>query len=109
MNLPRLGFSFPASTLSAVDFPIPFVPTSPKTCPGFGIGNLCNLNAFGPYRCVVSFSKSLGRLMIWIASNGNFLTQITQPMHNSSDINAILEAKKNSMQRFLAQRIIQNP
>jgi hypothetical protein len=39
-NLPRLGFSFPANTFSAVDFPIPFVPTSPKTCPGLGTGNL---------------------------------------------------------------------
>jgi len=39
-NLPRLGFSLPANTLSAVDLPIPFVPTSPKTCPGLGTGNL---------------------------------------------------------------------
>ena len=39
-NRPRLGLSFPARTFSAVDFPIPFVPTSPSTCPGLGDGNL---------------------------------------------------------------------
>jgi hypothetical protein len=39
-NLPKLGFCFPASILSAVDFPIPFVPTNPKTSPGRGIGSL---------------------------------------------------------------------
>jgi len=37
---PKLGFNFPAKTLSAVDFPIPFVPTKPSTCPGLGTGNL---------------------------------------------------------------------
>lgn len=39
-NLPRLGLSFPARILSAVDLPIPLVPTSPSTCPGLGVGNL---------------------------------------------------------------------
>lgn len=39
-NLPRFGLSFPARTLSAVDFPIPFVPTRPRTCPGLGMGSL---------------------------------------------------------------------
>ena len=39
-NLPRLGFSLPASTFSAVDLPIPLVPTRPSTCPGRGTGNL---------------------------------------------------------------------
>ena len=39
-NLPRLGLSLPASTLMAVDLPMPLVPTSPNTCPGRGIGNL---------------------------------------------------------------------
>lgn len=37
---PRFGFCFPAKIFKAVDFPIPFVPTNPKTSPGRGIGNL---------------------------------------------------------------------
>lgn len=49
-NLPKFGFCLPAKILSAVDFPIPLVPTSPKTSPGRGIGSLCNLNEFFEYR-----------------------------------------------------------
>lgn len=37
---PRFGFCFPAKIFNAVDFPIPLVPTNPKTSPGRGIGNL---------------------------------------------------------------------
>lgn len=37
-NFPRLGFNFPLRIFSAVDFPIPLVPTSPRTCPGLGVG-----------------------------------------------------------------------
>jgi hypothetical protein len=33
---------------------------------------LCNLKALGPYRCVVSFSRFFGRLMIMMASKGHF-------------------------------------
>ena len=39
-NLPRFGFCFPAKIFSAVDLPIPFVPTNPKTSPGLGVGSL---------------------------------------------------------------------
>lgn len=39
-NLPKLGFCFPAKIFRAVDFPIPLVPTRPKTSPGRGVGNL---------------------------------------------------------------------
>lgn len=40
LKRPKFGFSFPAKTLRAVDFPMPFVPTNPRTCPGLGTGNL---------------------------------------------------------------------
>lgn len=73
VNWPKLGFCFPANILRAVDLPIPFVPTKPRTSPGRGIGSLCNLNEFLEYRWVVSFSKLLGRFIIDIASNGHFL------------------------------------
>jgi hypothetical protein len=46
---PRLGFSFPARIFSAVDLPIPFVPTSPRTWPGRGTGRRCSLNEFAEY------------------------------------------------------------
>ena len=40
MNFPRLGFNLPAKIFSAVDLPIPLVPTKPRTSPGRGVGNL---------------------------------------------------------------------
>jgi hypothetical protein len=40
VNLPRLGFNFPANTFRAVDLPIPLIPTKPNTWPGLGTGNL---------------------------------------------------------------------
>ena len=43
VNLPRLGFCFPARILSAVDLPMPLVPTSPSTSPGRGMGSRCSL------------------------------------------------------------------
>ena len=36
---PKFGFSLPLRILRAVLFPIPFVPTNPKTWPGRGIGS----------------------------------------------------------------------
>ena len=84
---------------------------------------LCSLKELGPYRCVVSFSRFFGRLMIIIASNGHFcahpipsspyipafkallgcacqqrtFTQIPQPMHSSSEIQAVFEVGATSM------------
>ena len=43
VNFPKFGFCFPAKIFKAVDFPIPFVPTSPRTTPGRGIGRRCSL------------------------------------------------------------------
>ena len=34
--------------------------------------DLCSLNVLGPYRCVVSLSRFLGKLMIMMASKGHF-------------------------------------
>lgn len=42
------------------------------TWPGLGTGNLCNLKELALYRCVVSFSKFFGKLMIMMASKGHF-------------------------------------
>lgn len=39
-NLPKFGISFPARILRAVDLPIPFVPTKPRTYPALGVGSL---------------------------------------------------------------------
>ena len=100
MNRPRLGFILPAKIFKAVDFPIPFVPTKPSTCPVLGVGNLCSLNEFGPYLCVVSFSKFLGRLMMFRASNGHFFTQIPHPMQRSSEMYAIFDVPPTSMHIF---------
>lgn len=41
------------------------------TCPGRGMGSLCSLKLFGPYRWVVCDSRFLGKLMIEIAANGH--------------------------------------
>lgn len=92
LNLPKLGFNFEDKILSAVDFPIPLVPTKPKICPSLGMGNLCNLNVFGPYLCTTSLLISLGKLIMDIDVNGHFFTQIPQPIHNVSLIYAIFEA-----------------
>lgn len=88
---PRFGFCFPAKIFNAVDLPIPLVPTRPNTWPGRGIGNRCSLKEFGPYLCVWQLSSDFGKLMILMASNGHFFTQMPQPMHNSSDMNANFE------------------
>lgn len=40
LYLPRFGMSLLANILIAVDLPIPFVPTKPRTCPGLGTGSL---------------------------------------------------------------------
>ena len=85
-NLPKFGRSLFPKTYKAVDFPIPFVPTNPKTYPGLGVGNLWSLNEFLPYLCVISFDISLGKLIILIAWKGHLLMHKPHPMHKPSDI-----------------------
>jgi hypothetical protein len=62
------------------------------------MGNLCSLNELGPYLWVVWLARLLGKLMIWIASNGHFFTQMPQPMHSSSEIQDILDVGVTSTQ-----------
>ena len=107
-------------------FPIPFVPTKPRTCPGLGVGKRCNLNALAVYRCVTSDSRFVGKLMMAIASKGHlerahrcgedqdgewiidvchphFFTQMPQPMHRNSEIKAILSVVFTSIHSFPAE------
>ena len=46
------------------------------------------------------WSPYLGKLMISMASKGHFLTQIPQPIHSSSEMDAIFEEGATSMQSF---------
>lgn len=94
LYLPKFGFNFPARIFNAVDFPIPLVPTRPRTSPGRGMGRRCNLNEFALYRWVVSFSRLLGRLMIEIASKGHFFQ---------------LNEKKNEKKKGLKSRGVSRP
>ena len=96
--LPRFGFSLPLRILSAVLLPIPFVPTSPRTCPGRGMGSRWSLKLFAEYLWVTCVSRFVGKLMILIAPNGHFLGQMPQPMHSLSDMKAIFESGVTSMQ-----------
>ena len=48
-KFPKFGFMFPDKILNAVDFPVPFEPTSPNTSPALGVGSLCNLKLLAPY------------------------------------------------------------
>ena len=61
-NFPRFGFCFPARTFKAVDFPIPFVPTNPKTSPGLGVGNLelrCTIMTYSTSHVHIVFNKKM--------------------------------------------------
>ena len=95
---PKFGFSFPDKIFNAVLLPIPFVPTSPSTCPGLGMGNRCNLKLLAPYRWVTCVSRLVGRLMMLMASKGHFFGQMPQPMQRRSEMKAILLVGSTSMQ-----------
>jgi hypothetical protein len=81
-----LGIIFIPRIYKAVDFPIQLQPTNPKTYPGLGVGNLWSLKEFFPYLCIISLVISLGKLIIFIAYNGNLLIHNPHPMHKYSSI-----------------------
>lgn len=64
LKRPKLSFNFPAKTLSAVDFPMPLVPTKPRTCPGLRTGNL-RMN----YQWLASDNPKLKNKNITVESN----------------------------------------
>lgn len=101
-NFPRLGCKVPAKIFRAVDLPIPFVPTSPRTSPGRGVGSLWSLNELTPYLWVTSFCSSFGRLMILMASKGHLFTHKPQPIHSVSEIKQMTEVGSTSMQTLPA-------
>ena len=45
-------------------------------------------------------SRFVGRLMMLMAPNGHFLTQIPHPIHNLSEMKAIFDSGATSMQSF---------
>lgn len=57
-NFPKLGINLLPKIYKAVDLPIPFVPTNPKTYPLLGVGSLCNLNEFLPYLIYITLPMS---------------------------------------------------
>lgn len=98
--LPRLGLSLPLRIFNAVLFPIPLVPTRPRTWPGRGVGSRWSLKLFAEYRWVTWVSRLVGRLMMVMASKGHFLGQIPHPMQRLSEMKAIFESGLTSMQSF---------
>ena len=74
----------PDKIYKAVDFPIPFVPTNPKTYPTLGVGKRCNLKELALYLWVIIVDKSFGKLIILTALNGHFITQALQPIQSVS-------------------------
>lgn len=99
-NRPRLGLRLFPKICKAVDFPIPLIPTNPNIWPGLGVGNLWSLNAFFPYLWVQSLSIFFGTLIILIALNGHFFTQIPHPTHKTSEISHIGDVGITSIQIF---------
>lgn len=85
-NFPRLGFSLPLRILRAVLFPIPLVPTRPRTWPGRGVGRRWSLKLLAEYRWVTWVSRLVGRLMMVMASKGHLLGQIPHPIHRDSEM-----------------------
>ena len=70
--------------MSAVVFPMPFCPTSPRTTPGEGMGRRNSLNVLGPNLWLHSASSSSAMLIMDRALKGHFLTQMPQPTQRDS-------------------------
>lgn len=97
--LSKVGFCFPAKIFYAVDFPIPIVPTNPKTSLTWGTGDLWSLKALAQYHCVVSSSKLLGKLTIDKVPKGHI--NINTTTHQRvSEIYSILFSSIISIHNF---------
>lgn len=83
-----------------MDLPMPLIPTSPKICPGLGVGKRWSLNEFFPYLWVVNLSIFFGTFTILIAWKGHFFTQIPHPTHKFYAISTIVDVGETSMHIF---------
>ena len=90
----------PEKTLSVVLLPMPFCPKSPRTVPGDGMGSRKSLKLFSPKRWLQSFSSSSGRLTMFMALNGHFLTQIPHPLQSVSDMTALFPSTRMASTRL---------
>src|SRR5579863_131663 len=73
---------------------MPFLPTSPTTCPFLTVGMRKSLNEFSPYWWIFSVLSSSLKFRMSMASKGQTLMQIPHPMQSSSDIFANLSSPK---------------
>lgn len=74
---PRFGFCFPAKIFNAVDFPIPLVPTNPKTSPGRGIGNLLQYWGGGRKKLIIILKKVHNSRLVYFEALACYIYPLT--------------------------------
>ncbi len=79
---------------------------SPKALSMVNIG-VTNSYSSVSFTSSFHYQHTAGRLMIFIASKGHFLTQIPHPMHNSSLMHAICMCKQRMMQTYKSESVNQ--